>query len=192
MSFLAPLFLLGGLAVALPVVFHLIRRTTKERTLFSSLMFLMPSPPRLTRPSRLEHLLLLAARCLVLCLLAMGFSRPFFKKPVDTIASPGTARRLVLLVDTSASMRRDNLWKDARARVESALRSIAPGDQVALMTFARQTETLLTFDQWNQLPVSERVPTLLGKLAQASPGWAATHLGDALASAAELLADTGG
>ena len=38
MSFLAPLFLLGGLAVALPVIFHLIRRTTREKTLFSSLI----------------------------------------------------------------------------------------------------------------------------------------------------------
>src|SRR5215813_5284169 len=106
MSFLAPLFLLGAVAIALPVIFHLIRRTTKEKTVFSSLMFLAPSPPRLTRRSRLEHLLLLAVRCLVLCLLAMGFSRPFFKKPVSTTASPGTARRLVLLVDSSASMRR--------------------------------------------------------------------------------------
>ena len=192
MSFLAPLFLLGGIAVALPVIFHLIRRTTREKTVFSSLMFLAPSPPRLTRRSRLEHLLLLALRCLVLCLLAMGFSRPFFKKPMVTAASPGSTRRLVLLVDASASMRRDNLWKDARDRVETALRGIGPGDQVALMAFARQTETLLTFEQWNQLPLGERVPTLLGKLAEASPGWAATHLGDALASASELLADTGG
>src|SRR5262245_4472167 len=99
MSFLAPLFLLGAAAVALPVICHLIRRTTKERTVFSSLMFLAPSPPRLTRRSRLEHLLLLAVRCLVLCLLAMGFSRPFFNKPMASVASPGSAKRLVLLVD---------------------------------------------------------------------------------------------
>ena len=51
MNFLTPLFLVGGLAVALPVVFHLIRRTTRERTRFSSLMFLRSSPPRLTRKS---------------------------------------------------------------------------------------------------------------------------------------------
>ena len=80
MSFLAPLFLLGGLAVALPIIFHLVRRTTRERIRFSSLMFLQPSPPRLTRRSRLEHLLLLLLRCTVLCLLALGFSRPFIKK----------------------------------------------------------------------------------------------------------------
>src|SRR5207245_8874893 len=83
MSFLAPLFFLGALAVSLPIIFHLIRRTTRERTPFSSLMFLQPSPPRLTRRSRLEHILLLLLRCLVLCLLAFGFARPFLKRTLN-------------------------------------------------------------------------------------------------------------
>src|SRR3954452_16652790 len=99
MSFLAPLFLVGTLAIAAPVIFHLIRRTTREKTSFSSLIFLTPSPPRLTRRSRLEHLLLLALRCFVLCLLAMGFSRPFFKKPLASASSSGSGRRVVILVD---------------------------------------------------------------------------------------------
>src|SRR6185503_3149558 len=103
MSFLTPLFLLGGLAVAFPVIFHLIRRTTRERTAFSSLMFLEPSPPRLTRRSRLEHILLLILRCAVLCLLALGFARPFIKKMIDSPASAIGARQIVVLVDISAS-----------------------------------------------------------------------------------------
>lgn len=49
MSFLAPLFLFGAAALALPLIFHLIRRTSKERVPFSSLMFLQPTPPRVTR-----------------------------------------------------------------------------------------------------------------------------------------------
>src|SRR5207247_10790014 len=81
MSFLAPLFLLGALAVALPIVFHLIRRTSKDKMTFSSLMFLQPTPPRVTRRNRLENIFLLVLRCLVLCLLALGFARPFLQKP---------------------------------------------------------------------------------------------------------------
>ena len=64
MSFLAPLFLVGALAIGLPIVFHLIRRTTRERKVFSSLMFLMPSPPRLVQRNRIEHLLLLLLQSL--------------------------------------------------------------------------------------------------------------------------------
>ena len=74
MSFLAPLFLIGAAAIALPILFHLIRRTSKDKTIFSSLMFLLPTPPRVTRKSRLENILLLILRCLVLCLLALGFA----------------------------------------------------------------------------------------------------------------------
>ncbi|HWX19964.1 MAG TPA: BatA domain-containing protein [Candidatus Binatia bacterium] len=191
MTFLAPLFLLGALAVALPVVFHLIRRTTRERTVFSSLMFLLPSPPRLTRRSRLEHLLLLLLRCAVLCLLALGFARPFLKRPSNP-PEPAVARRLLLLVDTSASMRRADLWTDARDRVGSFLRKTSPADQVALFTFDRRVTPLVTFEQWNSSPAGERVALALGKLGGVSPGWSATHLGSALIAAAETLADNGG
>ena len=56
MSLLTPLYVLGLLAVSLPVMFHLIRRMPRGEFPFSSLMFLSPSPPRLTRRSRLgEH-----------------------------------------------------------------------------------------------------------------------------------------
>src|SRR5215470_3112134 len=112
MNFLAPLFLIGGLAISLPVIFHLIRRTTRERTVFSSLMFLLPTPPRLTRRSRLENVLLLLIRCAVLGLLALGFARPFFAKPVAESNAHGAAKRMLVLVDTSASMRRPNLWSE--------------------------------------------------------------------------------
>src|SRR5947209_7242005 len=110
MSFLAPLFLLGALAVALPVVFHLIRRTSREKTPFSSLMFLLPTPPRVTRRSRLENIWLLLLRCLVLCLLAFGFARPFFQRPISANSDEGNGRKILLLLDTSASMRRAGLW----------------------------------------------------------------------------------
>jgi Aerotolerance regulator N-terminal/von Willebrand factor type A domain len=192
MNFLAPLFLLGGLAVALPVIFHLIRRTTRERKSFSSLMFLMPSPPRLTRRSRLEHLLLLLLRCGVLCLLALGFARPYLKKALDIAQPSGTAKRTVLLVDTSASMRRPNLWADARARAESIVRDASPADQIALVAFDRQPHELITFDEWNRTAAGERVALAVRKLAEMSPGWSSTHLGEAIISAAETLADTRG
>ena len=91
MSFLAPLFLLGGLAIALPVVFHLVRRSSREKLVFSSLMFLKPTPPRMTRRNRLENVFLLLLRCLVICMLSLGFARPFFQKPMA--ATPVSARR---------------------------------------------------------------------------------------------------
>ena len=189
MSFLAPFFLFGALAVALPVVFHLIRRTTREQTLFSSLMFLQPTPPRLTRKSRLEHLLLLLLRCLALCLLAFGFARPFLKQTAINDNTAGAAKRIVVLVDTSASMRREGLWAAARKQAEAVLRKATPDDQVAVFTFDRQVTPVLSFDQWKALPAGDRVGQAMNRLTEVSPGWSATLLGNALVRAAEELAD---
>jgi hypothetical protein len=187
MNFLAPLFLLGAAAVALPVIFHLIRRTTRVRQEFSSLMFLAPSPPRLVKRSRLEHLLLLALRCAVLCLLAMGFARPFIKTAQPAAQSQSSGRRVLLLLDTSASMRRESLWSEARQKAEAILNKTGASDQVAIYTFDSQSHAVMTFDQWQIAGAASRVSQALQRLSTISPGWGATHLGQALVAAAETL-----
>jgi hypothetical protein len=190
MNFLAPWFLLGALAVALPVVFHLIRRTTRERTRFSSLLLLRPVPPRLTQRNRLEHLLLLCLRGLVLALLALGFARPFLRQFFPETPATGPVRQTVVLVDTSASMRRGNLWAQATAKADEVFRRAAPADQIALLTFDRPTHPRVTFEQWNGTTVGDRAAFARGQLAAVSPGWAATQLDSALMRAGELLTDT--
>lgn len=191
MSFLAPLFLVGALAVGLPILFHFIRRTTRERTPFSSLMFLLASPPRLTRRTRLEHLLLLALRCAVIGLLALGFARPFFRRPVAP-AEGQTGRRVLLLLDVSASMRRADLWAEAQKRAATILAKCSPADEVALFTFDRQINPLVTFDQWDASGAGDRAALISTKLAQASPGWGSTQMGNALIQAAEMMVDSAG
>lgn len=188
MTFLAPLFLLGALAIAGPIIVHLIRRTTRERVAFSSLMFLRPSPPRPSRRHRFEHLLLLLLRCAALTLLALAFARPFFaSKP--PAAGGGFAKRVVVLVDVSASMRRDGLWDDARKAVDAQIRTAGPADQLALFTYDTGVRPLLSFAEWNRLPVTDRAAAMSSRLATVSPGWGATHLGHALIGAAEALLD---
>jgi hypothetical protein len=192
MSFLAPLFLVGALAVAAPVVFHLIRRTSREKIPFSSLMFLRPTPPRVTRSSKLENIFLLLLRCLVLCLLALGFSRPFFQRPVAADNTAGAGQRLVVLLDASASMRRDALWTDARARAEQVLKRTKPADSVAVFLFDHTTRPLMTFEQWSETPIAERVNLAIQRVSAATPSWASTHLGHALLTAVDALEDTSG
>jgi hypothetical protein len=189
MNFLAPLFLAGAAAIALPVIFHLIRRSTRERTVFSSLMFLKPSPPQLSRRSRLQDLLLLLLRCAALVLLAFGFSRPFLRQAFPESQTGPGAKRTVILLDTSASMRRQDLWERARARVDEILRQSKPNDEVALFTFDRSLQPLLTFEQWNATAAGDRVALALNRLAAANPGWFSTQLDTAVIRSAELLGD---
>jgi Aerotolerance regulator N-terminal/von Willebrand factor type A domain len=186
-TFLAPLFLFGALAIAGPVIFHLIRRTTREKTPFSSLMFLKPTPPRITRRSRIENLWLLLLRCAAIALLALGFSRPFFQQHVALPPANTASKRTVLLVDTSASMRRDDLASAARARAEAWLQKAAPVDEVSVLAFSRASSLLVSFEQWRGARPDERVPLALAQLDAAKPGWAGTSLGAAMLRASELL-----
>ncbi|HEX5445854.1 MAG TPA: BatA domain-containing protein, partial [Pirellulales bacterium] len=80
MGWLTPLYLAGLAALSLPLLLHLIRRTPRGRQAFSSLMFLSPSPPRLTRRSRVDHWLLLLLRLAAIALLALAFARPFLRE----------------------------------------------------------------------------------------------------------------
>lgn len=191
MSFLAPLFLLGGLAVALPVVFHLVRRSSREKQIFSSLMFLKPTPPRVTRRNRIENVFLLLLRCLAICLLAFAFARPFLRKPMAATPTRTAAAQIVILVDTSASMKRDGVWADAMARAEAALKHTTPADQVAVLTFDDQVRTLVSFEQWAAMNASERNTIAAQRIAEVKPTWHATHLGNALVAAAEAIEDAG-
>ena len=192
MSFLAPLFALGAIAVAAPIIFHLIRRTTREKFRFSSIMFLQPTPPRMTRQSRLENIFLLLLRCLVLCLLALGFARPFIQKPMASDPGSNAGQRLAILVDVSASMRQSGLWPAARAKAESIVRATTPGDSVALFSFDRTAHSLISFEQWANVSTSDRVALALQRLGETSPGWHNTHLGNALITAVEAVEETTG
>jgi Aerotolerance regulator N-terminal/von Willebrand factor type A domain len=184
MNFLTPWFLLGALAVTGPILFHLIRRAARERMSFSSLMFLHPTPPRTVRRRKIEHLLLLLLRCACLLLIATGFARPFLSKnlPVDS-ASGG--QQLVLLVDTSASMRRNGVWEKARAVAERYLAKASPADQVAVMTFDRQIRSIVSLAEWSSWTTDARAASAKQRLASISPGWMGTQLGLALTAAAE-------
>lgn len=184
MSFLSPWFLIGAGAIAGPILFHLIRRMARERMPFSSLMFLHPTPPRTVRRRKIEHLLLLLLRCACLLLIAIGFARPFLSKNLPVESASG-GQQIVLLLDTSASMRRNGIWESARRIAERYLSKVTPADQVAVMTFDRQVRTLVSLSEWSSWTADERATLANQRLAATSPGWLGTQLGQALTGAAE-------
>lgn len=180
MSLLTPLYVLGLLAVSAPLIFHLIRRSPKGEMLFSSLMFLSPSPPRLTRRSRLDNILLLLLRAAALCLLAFAFARPFLREAAGVDRETTAARRVAILIDTSASMRRGDLWDRAMARVDEVLSSARPEDELGVFAFDSNMRTIVGFEELGQTPIDQRPAVIRQRLAALSPSWGATHLDQAL------------
>ena len=188
MNLLYPLFLAGIAAVAGPILLHMIRQHTRHRVTFSSLMFLRPTMPRFRSRSRLEHVLLLVVRCAVLCLLAFAFARPFLPRPAVT-GPGGSGKRVVLLIDTSASMRRTGVWTRALDEAQSILKDAGPSDRVCVMSFDQATRTLIGFDQWQTMDAGQRVSITTQEISRLSPGWSSTDLGHALVTAAEAIED---
>ncbi|WP_166830227.1 BatA domain-containing protein [Thalassoroseus pseudoceratinae] len=183
-------FLAGTAAVAFPIVFHLIRRTPKGRQEFSSLMFLQPTPPRLTRRSRLDDWLLLLLRTAVIVLLALAFTRPFWQTAVELSADDVRGRHVAILVDTSASMQRGKLWPKAIAEAEKVLEELEPADVVALWTFDRTPERIVGFPDEQAKDAAKLNHELVrGELAKLEPSWRTTRLGDALVTVAEQLTE---
>lgn len=188
MSFLAPWFLAAAAAaVALPILFHLFRRTPQGRMPFSTLMFLSPSPPRLTRRSRLENWPLLLMRALVLVLLGLAFGRPLWRQLVEQSDVVPRGKRIVVLVDVSASMRRGDLWDRAVREAHRAVDAASPHDEVSLFSFAAQTKPLVTFDAWRTAPPNERAGLARAALLELTPGWSSTRFDTALLAAIETL-----
>ena len=188
MSFLFPLFLAGIAAVSIPIILHMIRRHTRKRVTFSSLMFLRTTVPRFKNRSRIENLMLLILRCIILCLLAFGFARPFFPQHIEE-NQDYLGSRIVLLVDTSASMRRTGMWAQAVNQAQSVLKDVSPADRVCVMSFDQSTQTLVGFEQWAALDPARRVSIVHEQIAKLAPGWAKTDLGPALVAAAEAIED---
>jgi Mg-chelatase subunit ChlD len=149
-------------------------------------MFLRETLPRFQSRSRLEHVPLLLLRCAALCLLAFAFARPFLVQPAAT--GPARAdRRTVLLVDTSASMRRAGVWTRAIEEAKSVLAEAGSAERVCVMSFDRTTQTRIGFEQWATLEPAQRAGIAGQEIARLAPGWALTNLGHALVTAAEAL-----
>lgn len=139
MGLLAPLFLLGLAAVAVPVLIHLRLRHRTRMVAFPSLMFISKAPYRSVRRRRLRDLLLLALRCLALALLALAFARPLLQG--DGVANAAASSRLtVVLLDNSFSMGFGDRWQQAGEAAASAFDDLAAGDRGALIVYSDQAE----------------------------------------------------
>ncbi|GEM_PF-204782 len=204
MSVLAWLFGLGILSIAFPLFFHLIRRRPQGEMTFSSLMFLRSTPPRVSRKSRLENLLLLLLRCLAIALIAAAFMRPYFSDSGTLSVNDIAARRIVILVDRSASMQRSGLWEQAQKNVKLVVEGLDDRDEFAIYLFDDKVDVLVDFPSLGTTDVSNsgiaggeinspsrgmanRASAMEQRLRETAPSWRLSNIGSALTTTAQSL-----
>ncbi|MHA2254280.1 MAG: BatA domain-containing protein, partial [Candidatus Kariarchaeaceae archaeon] len=100
MSFLYPSFLIGLLALTIPIIVHLFNFRKAKRIYFSNNRFLLNVKQASSSKLKLKHYLILAARLLFVFFLVMAFAQPFIPPPEENLGS-GSA---VIYLDNSYSM----------------------------------------------------------------------------------------
>jgi hypothetical protein len=181
MSFLNPLFLVGALAVAVPVIVHLYRRQEARKIPFSSLLFVTHTPSRSWRRLRLRNLLLFAMRTLAILLLVLAFARPYLATHDPVVASAGR-KSVVVLLDNSLSMRSAGRMGRAKSEALKVLGTIRDADSCFVVAFSDTSSVL------NQ-PHAER-KTLVSAVQDLEPSFRGTDFGQALKIGAQLLGST--
>src|SRR5258708_16195921 len=118
MGLFAPWFLAALAGVALPLYLHLLKKHNRPPKPVPSLMLYESRVVSSTKHRRLDHILLLTLRLLLLTLLILAFANPFINRDAAALAS----NRLVLLVvDNSFSMRAGTRLADAHDAAISVL-----------------------------------------------------------------------
>src|SRR5262249_10126462 len=100
-GFLAPLMLVGVLALAVPIAIHLIGRRRARVVKFAALDFLLATKRRTARRFRLRERVLLITRAIACAALALALAKPYTscaRKGPEVTRGPQAA---VLVVDDS-------------------------------------------------------------------------------------------
>lgn len=132
MSLLSPWFLLGALAVGLPLWLHLLQRDNPVRLPFASLMFFEKMKESRLLERRLRYLLLLALRLALIVLAALAFAKPVWERSAETALGEIPALQLIVL-DTSLSMSADGRWDRALAEAEALVANLNPNDRAQVL-----------------------------------------------------------
>lgn len=184
MGLLTPWFLLGGAALAVPLLLHLVQRQEPSGLPFPSLMFLRRIPFKARRRKTVRDPLLLALRCLALALLALAFAGPYL--PRDPAAGQRDSGKVdrVFLLDRSYSMGYPGRWRAAVDAVGERIDRMTDGDRAAVVAFDGEFQVA-------QALTGDRV-ALRQSLNRLGPGSSVTDYAAALAGAGAVLRGSGG
>jgi hypothetical protein len=179
MSFLNPIMLAGLAAVAVPIIIHLINRRKFHKVVWAAMRFLQNAVEQNQRRMRIEDLILLALRCLLLALLALALARPAILSNASDVFGQSKVTGVIIL-DNSESMGMSDgtaaRFDKARRAAESALDSMPVGSATAVLFASDVVQAAIpepTFDlnlarrALREAPLTDRATDLFPALQKA-------------------------
>ncbi len=179
MAFLNPLLLFGLLAVSVPIIIHLLNRRKFQKVVWAAMRFIQTSVEKNQKRMRIEDMILLALRCLLLVLLALALARPALKNSgADFIGQSKVTA--VLILDNSASMGMSDgtatRFEKAKQAAEQSLETMPSGSAMAVLLASDIANGVIpepTFDlnlarkAIREAPLTDRASDLLPSVQRA-------------------------
>ena len=187
MLFLNPLFLVAAAAGALPVLIHLMFRRRAKTMSFPSIVFLRQLDKEVIRRRRVQEILIMILRVLVLVLFAVFLAKPILRA---NLFFGSSAKSVVIIVDDSYSMTATgdrSAFEKAKERALSVIGSLSANDQAAIITTSGSAGGMA-----ETLSLSSDFEALRLKAESLTPSFMEANLNVAFRRAIELLEDSGG
>lgn len=160
LTFLNSIILAGLVAVALPLLIHLLTRQKLKKVSFSSVSFLRLLQTQKMRRVRLREILLLILRTLILLLIVLAFARPALKGSFASGVRAHARTTVAILLDNSMSMSREtprgSVFQQAKDRAAEVVDLLKEGDEAFLILFS-DAPTLVTPEATHNFPRLRRL-----------------------------------
>ena len=182
-NFLSPLYLIGALGIAAPVLIHLMTRRKKKHQRFSAVYLLLQSKNRSIKQSKPNKKFLLFIRCLAIIFLSLAMANPIFS--ISDSVNLGTKGpiAIVFILDDSYSMATQINQKSYYTRAVKALldtNKSLPAKSTYSIVLASSPSRVL--QQWTTVP--EKAKNLL---KSSQPSSRTTDIGAAIKKSLLLL-----
>ena len=147
LDFLYKPMLWGALAIALPILIHLLNRYRHKRIDWAAMELLRRALVIRARQIRIEDILVLILRCLAVLLLALAMARPTLSSTGAKWFGAESRVGVVIALDASYSMAHrpgvNTRFERALGRVRQVLKTLDAGSPVSLVLMGNQPRVLL-------------------------------------------------
>ncbi|MEK7310284.1 MAG: BatA domain-containing protein, partial [Planctomycetota bacterium] len=183
LDFINPLFAWLALAASIPLIIHLLNRRRYQQVRWAAMDFLLKALHKNRRRLRMESLILLLLRMLIVTILAFVLAKPYLKGSA-LFKEPDT--HLVIAIDNSYSMGyrsgMSTIFEDAKKAASGLMEQLKPekGDKLSLITISSKPEILISESSYQM----EQARNKMANLALADY---ATDISKTLVLAQEIL-----
>jgi hypothetical protein len=160
-TFSNPFMLFGLLAIALPILIHVLNRSRYKVEAWGAMMFLQKAMQVRSQRIRIEQLILLALRCLFLGLLAMALARPLAQWGEGAWDDPTTH---LIIFDDSYSMQQgegeDQSFKQSRDLALKLVEGMRSKDNMLIMRAGNTPKSLFSKPAYDKKYLTDLVESL--------------------------------